>query len=184
MPYSKSGESLVINKDVFEAEGSKAAGSDAYDSKGALAYKAPISSSAKKKYNVPTNWKELIATARQMKIDYPDLFSTEKQYNSDGLFYAVPFCYESSQNMFISFAEMMDIPYSSNSSNKVKDQILFNNDKAKEMVVQLKNGITKALSVQKSTSKTSDVYHEYASSMLSYGRAFMVIVSTTHARYF
>lgn len=84
-----------------------------------------------------------------MKIDYPDLFSTEKQYNSDGLFYAVPFCYESSQNMFISFAEMMDIPYSSNSSNKVKDQILFNNDKAKEMVVQLKNGITKALSVQK-----------------------------------
>lgn len=39
MPYSKSGESLVINKDVFEAEGNKAAGSDAYDSKGALAYK-------------------------------------------------------------------------------------------------------------------------------------------------
>lgn len=185
MPYSKSGESLVINKDVFEAEGSKAAGSDAYDSKGALAYKAPISSSAKKKYNVPTNWKELIATARQMKIDYPNLFSTEKQYNSDGLFYAVPFCYESSQNMFISFAEMMDIPYSSNSSSNVNDQILFNNDKAKELVVQLKKWNNEGLiCTQNQLPKTSDVYHEYASSMLSYGRAFMVIVSTTHARYF
>lgn len=76
MPFSKSGETLAVNQSVFDKEGAGKAGSDSADKDGNASYTAPTSAASKAKYSVPTNYKELIATARKMKEDYPSLFKT------------------------------------------------------------------------------------------------------------
>lgn len=183
MPFSKSGETLAVNQSVFDKEGAGKAGSDSADKNGKASYVAPTSAASKAKYSVPTNYKELIATARKMKEDYPSLF--KNQYDSNHYFNAVPFCYDSAENMYISFSEMMGIPYTSNKSSNVAEQVLFNNDQAKALVVQLKKWNNEGLICTQNQLPISEgTYHQYSSTMLAQGTIFMCITSTAGARYF
>lgn len=197
MPYSKSSETLVVNQDVFNKVGAGAAGENTYSDSTktnddgtkttttSASYVAPVAVDSKVAYSVPTNWKELIATARQMKVDFPTVFKNQK--DADGYFTAIPFCWDSGENMMISMFEMMDIPYTSNASSNVAEQILFNNDQAKELVVQLKKWNNEGLICTQSQLPITNAakgYHQYSSNMVASGSIFMCISSTAGARYF
>lgn len=180
LPYSKSGEMLSFNQDVFDKVGAGEAG------KANGTYVAPVSLASKVAYSVPTNYKDLISTARKMKADYPSLFSDANQKDANGFFKNIPFCYDSGENMFISFSQMMNIPYTK-ADGSVAEQILFKNDDAKKLVVQLKKWNNEGLMCTQNQLPFSDSqgkYHEYSSNMFVKGNIFMCITSTTGARYF
>lgn len=182
LPYSKSAESMVINKTVFEKVGAGECGTTV--EKG---YTAPTAAASKKAYSIPTSWTELAALGRQMLLDYPELFDKSTTIDSDGLLTAIPVCYDSAENMFISFAEMMGIKYTSNATDSVAEQILFKNDDAKNLLVQLKKWVNEGwLGTQSMlyyTNKASG-YHQYSSTMLANGKCFICFSSTAGARYF
>lgn len=185
LPYSKSSETLVVNQTAFDQVGAGYSGTDTYSKANVESYDAPYAEASKTKYSVPTNWKELIATARKIKQDYPTVF--ENQFDADGYFTAVPFCYDSGENMIISLMEMMDIPYTSNESTLVTEQVLFNNDKAKDLVVQLKKWNLEGLIATQNQLYITDAakgYHQYSSTLMANGDCFMCVSSTAGARYF
>ena len=188
LPYSKSGETFVYNETVFNQVGAGKCGTDTYttDSTGkqVASYTAPVASASKQKYNVPTNWNELIATARQIKDDFPEVF--ENQKDSDGYFNAVPFCWDSTENMAISLFKNAGIDYTA-TGDKITDRVLFNNNKAKELVVQLKKWNNEGLIATQNQlpySNKAKGYHNYGSTYFAYGKIFMSMSSTAGARYF
>lgn len=176
LPYSKSGETFVYNETVFNKVGKGAAGED----KGT--YKAPVAGESKTKYAVPTNWDEMIAIARKMKTDFPDVFKNQR--DSNNYFTAVPFCWDSTENMFISLMQNAGIPYTA-SGDKIEDRVLFNNQQAKDLVVQLKKWNNEGLiCTQNQLPISSGTYHEYGSNIFCKGNIFMSMSSTAGARYF
>ncbi|MFA6754886.1 MAG: extracellular solute-binding protein [Bacilli bacterium] len=184
LPYSKSAECMAINKSVFDKVGAGECGVDTFY-KDNPSYVAPVAASSKAKYEIPTNWTDLIKIGRQMKTDFPEVFSNN--VDSDGYFTAVPICYDSAENMFISFANMMNIPYTSNESTEVAKQILFNNEAAKKLVVQLKKWNNEGILGIQNTNYLSDAtkgYHQYSSTMMTAGSCFVCFSSTAGARYF
>lgn len=184
LPYSKSGETFVYNETVFNQVGAGKAGTDTIDSKGNAVYTAPVAAATKEKYNVPTNWDELIATARKIKADFPEVFADQK--DSDGYFKAVPFCWDSAENMIISLLKNAGIDYTS-SGDKITDRVLFKNDKAKELVIQLKKWNNEGLICtqnQLPITNAAKQYHAYGSNLFCNGKIFMSMSSTAGARYF
>lgn len=178
LPYSKSGETFVYNETVFNKVGAGKAGNDN------SVYTAPVAAESKVKYDVPTNWTELIATARQIKADFSEVF--ENQKDSDGYFTAVPFCWDSAENMIISLLKNAGINYTS-SGDKASDRVLFNNDDAKNLVVQLKKWNNEGLICtqnQLPITNASKGYHAYGSNLFCNGKIFMSMSSTAGARYF
>ena len=181
LPYSKSAETLAVNLDVFNAEGAGAVA----DIEVSDSYTVPVAAETKTKYEIPTNWKELISLARQMKVDFPDVFANQKDAN--GYFEAVPFVYDSAENMFISFLTMSDLPYTDASGETIADQILFNTEGAQEIVKQLKKWVDEGLICTQDQLYYTDEasgYHQYSSTLVTYGKVFMCISSTAGARYF
>lgn len=181
LPYSRSSEALFINQSVFDQVGEGESGHTASDDSninGGEQYIAPVAIDSKQAYEVPTTWGEMIALARQMKEDYPDLFAD--QYDDDGWFKAVPICYDSPDNLFISLCKMMDIDYTSLTAPT------FNNDDVKTMMIQLKKWANEGLictADQLTWSRTNPAYHSYSTSMVNYGSVFMLISSTTSGSY-
>ncbi len=184
LPYSKSAECFVYNKTVFDKVGEGKAGTDTTDSKGNAVYTAPVASASKTKYSVPTNWDELIATARKIKADFPEVFANQR--DGDNFFTAVPFCWDSTENMIISLLKNANIPYTANGSTAAQ-RVLFNNDDAKALVVKLKKWNDEGLICTQNqlpyTNKASG-YHAYGSNYFCNGKIFMSISSTAGARYF
>lgn len=182
LPYSKSGEMFVVNKDVFDLEGAGAAGTDSLvtSSDGTVSgYKAPVALASKTKYSVPENFTDLITTARKMKADFPEVFTNNRDKN--GLLTAVPFVWDSAQNMVISLFKNMNIDYTDSSSIK------FNNEKAKQLLAQLTKWNKEGLIATQNQLYYSDEakgYHQYSSTMMTSGTVFMCISSTAGARYF
>ena len=180
LPYSKSAETLAVNQDVFDKVGAGACGTTQTEG-----YTAPVAAETKQKYEIPSNWEELIATARQMKVDFPQTFETQK--NGDGLFSAVPFVYDSAQNMFISFLTMSGIEYTDASGKDLAHQILFNTEETKDILIQLKKWNNEGLICSQNQLEWSNQalgYHQYSSTLLAQGKVFMCISSTAGARYF
>lgn len=183
LPYSRSTEGLFINDSVFEKVGEGAAGHTASEDpalNGGEQYIAPVAASSKAAYEVPTDWTEMIDLARQMMVDFPDTFSEENRYDEDGNFKAVPICYDSADNLFISLCKMMNIDYTSLTAPT------FNNDDVKNMLIQLKKWNNEGLICTKNQltwSKTSPEYHAYSTSMVNYGSVFMLISSSTSGMY-
>src|SRR5574344_618326 len=178
MPYSKSGETMSINKTIFDKVGAGETGTTSGN------YTAQVAKDTKKAYATPTSWTELMATARQMKIDYPDTF--KDNVDSDGLFTAIPVCYDSAENMYISFSKMLGIPYTASGST-VKDQVLFNNADARKMVVELKKWNNEGLLATQNQlyySNKAKGYHQYSSTMVTNGKCFVAFSSTAGATYF
>lgn len=179
MPFSKSGETLVVNQSVFDKVGAGECGTST------STYTAPVAAASKVKYEIPTNWVELINTARQMKKDFPEVFANQR--DSNGYFTAVPFCWDSTQNMIISLFKNMGIPYTDGSGETVSKQILFNNPEAKKLLVQLKEWNEEGLICtqdQLPLTNVSKGYHEYSSNMSAKGTIFMSISSTAGTRYY
>jgi hypothetical protein len=186
MPYSKSSETLVVNKTVFDKVGAGKAGTDTVKSGTTTAvYTAPVAADTKVAYTVPTNWTDMIKIARQMKVDFPDLFKEQK--DTDGYFKSIPFCWDSGENMFISLCKSMNIPYTDGTGADVAHQVLFNNDAAKKLVVQLKKWNNEGLICtqnQLPITNAAKGYHDYSSNKVVAGTIFMAVSSTAGARYF
>ena len=185
LPYSRSSEALFINQTVFDKVGGGKCGNDSKeevmtDENGELleCYTAPTAPDTKEKYEVPTDWTEMIDLARQMKADFPDIFNGAKdQY---GCMMTMPICYDSGDNLFISFCKMMGIDYTSES------EVLFNNDDAKQMMIQLKKWNNEGLigtADQLRMTNEAKGWHEYSTSALNFCHCFMLISSTTSGMY-
>lgn len=184
LPFSKSGETFVYNETLFNKVGAGKAGTDTKDDKGNAVYTAPVAKDTKAKYDVPTNWDEMISLARKMKEDFPEVFANQK--DSDGYFTAVPFCWDSTENMIISLLKNANINYTA-SGDKVSDRVLFNNEEAKKLVVQLKKWNNEGLICtqnQLMLTNAAKGYHAYGSSLFANGKIFMSVSSTAGARYF
>lgn len=189
LPFSKSSETLVVNQSVFDKVGAGECGTTTYttdkDGNQIVSYAAPVAASTKAKYEIPTNWVELIQTARKMKDDFPEVFANQRDEN--GYFTAVPFCWDSTQNMIISLFKNMGIPYTNGAGNTVSEKILFNNDKAKALLKQLKAWNDEGLICtqdQLPITNVSKGYHDYSSNMAAKGKIFMSISSTAGTRYY
>ncbi len=186
LPYSRSSEALYINDTVFEKEGAGAAGTDGTDAAEnyGIAYSAPVSTESKQKYSIPTNYSELIATARQIKADYPERFGDDVQKDSDGYFVACPFIYDSADNMFITFCKMLGIDYADGDGEGVAEQVLFNNQEAKNMMIELKKLNNEGLiCTGDQLYMSSATYHQYSTSVFDAGDCFMLVTSTTGGSY-
>lgn len=191
LPYSKSSETLVVNQTVFDQVGAGASGTSSSSETG---YQAPIAKASKTKYEIPQNWTELIQTARKMKADYPEVFADnnpkdgkDANVDSQGFFNAVPFCWDSAENMIISLLQNMDIPYTDANGNSNATKILFNNTEAKKLVAQLKKWNNEGLIATQDQLYISDPtkgYHQYSSTMVAQGDCFMCVSSTAGSRYF
>ena len=180
LPYSRSSEAMFINETVFDKVGEGACGNDSDPAvMGDLEkYTAPIAASTKVAYDVPTTWTEMIDLARQMKADFPEVFANQR--DSQNMLKAVPICYDSGDNMFITFCKMMGIPYTDEAS------VLFNNDDAKQMMIQLKKWNNEGLigtADQLPITNAEEGWHEYSTSMVNYGKVFILISSTTSGMY-
>ena len=178
LPFSKSAETMAINKSVFDKVGAGEAGTSTGT------YAAPVSTGSKQAYSVPTTWNDLMDLAQTMLDDYPEVFADN--IDEDGLFTAVPVCYDSAENMFITFLYNLGIDYTAN-ADTVIEQVLFNNDDAKKMVVQLKkwnNAGLLATQNQLYYSNKASGYHQYSSTMVASGTCFVAFSSTAGASYF
>lgn len=184
LPYSRSSEALWINESVFDKVGAGAAGHTASDDpkvNGGEQYIAPVAIDSKKAYEVPTTWSEMIELARQMKKDFPETFANQR--DEDHWFTAVPICYDSGDNLFISLCKMMGINYTSDI------RATFDNDDVKKMLVQLKEWNNEGLICTADQfyisgySDTGEAYHQYSTSMVNFGKTFMLISSTTSGMY-
>lgn len=193
LPYSKSGETLAINQSVFDLEGAGKAGEDTTkkvtDKEGkestVAVYTAPVAKDTKTKYNVPENFYEMIEVARKMKADFPDLFKNQR--DAKGYFTAVPFCWDSSENMFISLLKNAGIAYTNgNGADAVAKNTWFS-DEAKALMMQIKKWNNEGLIATQNQLPITDEknqYHEYSSNMVTKGTIFMAVSSTAGASYF
>lgn len=110
---------------------------------------------------VPTTWDEVITVSRALKALYPT---------------TVPFGYDSDANWFITLCEQMGIPYTSVQEG---NNFLFNNDRAKALVGQMKQWYDEKLIVTQGTSANN----EYTSNQFVAQKLFMAIGSTGGTRY-
>jgi ABC-type glycerol-3-phosphate transport system substrate-binding protein len=190
MPYSKSSETLVVNNSVFAKVGAGDCGTTTTKTSGTTTtnvYTAPVAADTKAAYTIPTTFTDLIKVAKTMKTDFPTLFGDDVQRDADGYFKAIPFCWDSGENMFISFCENLGIKYTDGTKTALADQVLFNNADAKKLVVQLKKWNNEGLICtqnQLPITNAAKGYHDYSSNKVVAGTVFMCVSSTAGARYF
>ncbi len=172
LPFGKSAESLMVNHEVFAAVGATAAGEQAGS------YPAPVAATSKKAYAHPGTFTEMMDLARAMKTDYPEIFANQKDENN--YFTAVPLCYETPENLFFTIMESEGIPYVA-AIDSAKDGVLFNNERAKEAMVQLKKWNNEGLICCSDNLYLSDPSkgdHQYPSTLFAEGKCFMIIATT------
>ena len=173
LPFGKSTEALMVNHEVFEAAGATAAG--VKQEKG---YPAPTAASTKAKYTHPETFSDMMELARKMKADYPDVFASQK--NEAGYFTACPLIYETAENLFCTVMESAGISYMA-ANDTASAGVLFNNDKAKEAIIQLKKWNNEGLICVSDNLYFTDEskgYHAYPSSVFADGKCFMIIATT------
>ena len=173
LPFGKATEALMLNHEVFNAVGSEAAGVKQKDG-----YPAPSAISTKKAYSHPETFYDMMQLAAQMKTDYPEIFATQK--DGAGYFTACPLIYENGDDLFFTVMESAGIPYVA-AVDSAKDGVLFNNDKAKEAVCQLKKWNNEGLICVAENLYLKDEVknvHVYPSDVFSAGKCFMVIATT------
>ncbi len=185
LPYSKSGETLAVNQTVFDQVGAGKSGTDTTNASGAAVYTAPTAVESKTKYEIPQNFYDMIETARKMKADYPSVFADQR--DADGFFKAVPFCWDSSENMFISLLKNAGIAYTNGAASSPVEQNAWYSDAAKNLMMQLKKWNNEGLIATQNqlpyTNRDKD-YHQYSSTMVTNGVIFMAVSSTAGASYF
>ena len=111
-------------------------------------------------WSVPQTWDQMWSLCREIKANYPDV---------------IPLGYDSDSNLFISMCEQMGIPYTSATGN----HYLFDNDKAKAMVADLKSKYDEGLFITKGSSGNNT----YTSTKFTNAEILMSIGSTGGTTY-
>ncbi|MCR5079471.1 MAG: extracellular solute-binding protein [Bacilli bacterium] len=175
LPYSKSTDALMINKEVMSVTGANKAGVDAGD------YVAPTSVNANKAaYAYPTSFEGLMDLAEDWVEDFPRSFSTERDAN--GYITSCPVIYEDPANLFITLLESKGIPFMTNDTDPVKSVPFLNDAKAKELAADLTEWNHKGLLATKYQFPMINSYsHEYPSTIFGQGKCFAILASTTGA---
>ncbi len=114
-------------------------------------------------WTVPNTWDQMWTLCKEIKATYGDEI-------------VAPLGYDSDSNLFISFCEQRDIPYTSATGDQ---HYLFDNDKAKEMVTDLKAKYDEGLFITKGSSGNNT----YTSSKFTAGEILMSIGSTGGTTY-
>ncbi len=194
LPYSKSAETLVVNQTIFDKVGEGKAGTDTEkdvkDNSGnvtgkAAVYTAPVAAATKKAYTIPENIYELADLARTIKTDFPELYKNQK--DKDGYFTAIPFCWDSAENMFISALQNSGIAYTDGLKSTAACRVLFKNEDAKKLMIQLKKWNNEGLICtqnQLPITNAAKRNHQFSSNMVVAGSIAMAMSSTAGARYF
>ncbi len=115
-------------------------------------------------YDVPQTWDEVFAIAEDIKTREPD---------------AIPFGYDSEDNLFITAAKQWGAPYTGYNTETGKGEVQFNNDTAKDMVKYFKDKVDRGLMLTRALNGdayTSDIFKTNA-------RLYMYVGSTGGTRY-
>ncbi len=114
-------------------------------------------------YQVPTTWDQVFEIAEQIKEDEPT---------------AIPFGYDSEDNLFITGCEQWDAPYTGYNVTTGRGEVQFNNDTAKTMVKYFKDKVDRGLMLTRSLNGayTSDIFKTNQ-------KLYMYVGSTGGTRY-
>jgi multiple sugar transport system substrate-binding protein len=115
-------------------------------------------------YSVPRTWDEVFAIAADIK---------SREAN------AIPFGYDSEDNLFITAAKQWDAPYTGYNNATGRGEVLFNNTKAKEMVKYFKDKVDRGLMITRALNAdayTSDIFKTNQ-------KLYMYVGSTGGTRY-
>lgn len=115
-------------------------------------------------YEVPTTWDEVFAIAEDIKLREPD---------------AIPFGYDSEDNLFITASKQWGAPYTGYNEETGRGEVQFNNDESKEMVKYFKDKVDRGLMLTRSlngNAYTSDI-------MKTNQKLYMYVGSTGGTRY-
>lgn len=115
-------------------------------------------------YAVPTTWDELFAIAEDIKLREPD---------------AIPFGYDSEDNLFITASKQWGAPYTGYNETTGKGEVQFNNDLSKEMVTYFKDKVDRGLMLTRGLNGdayTSDIFKTNK-------KLYMYVGSTGGTRY-
>lgn len=174
LPYSKSTDALMLNKEVMTCVGGQKAGVDA------KSYVAPEAKEGKKAYNNPTSFEGLMELARSWVADFPGVFTNER--DADGYLHDCPVIYEDAANLFITLLESKGIPFVTNDSNPVTATAFVNSQEAKNLAIQLAKWNHEGLLATKNQFPMINSYsHEYPSTIFGNGKCFAILASTTGA---
>lgn len=119
-------------------------------------------------WEVPTTWDEMWALCQTIRDAYPQM--------SDGAYTYYPLGYDSDSNLYITLSQQKGIPFTSSAAGS---HYLFNNDKAKTMMSELKGHYDDHLFITKGTTANST----YTSTKFTAGEIFMSIGSTGGTSY-
>jgi multiple sugar transport system substrate-binding protein len=115
-------------------------------------------------YSVPTTWDEVFAIAEDIKSREPE---------------AIPFGYDSEDNLFITGSAQWEAPYTGYNDETGQGEVLFNNDKSKEMVSYFKDKVDRGLMITRTLNGES-----YSSDTFNTGeKLYMLVGSTGGTRY-
>jgi len=115
-------------------------------------------------YEVPSTWDEVFAIAEDIKTREPD---------------AIPFGYDSEDNLFITGSAQWDAPYTGYNETTGHGEVQFNNDTSKSMVKYFKEKVDQGLMLTRSLNGdayTSDIFKTNQ-------RLYMYVGSTGGTRY-
>lgn len=138
----------------------------------------------KHNYSVPSTWSELISLARQIRKDYPSIYKEENKGNA-GSGAVAPIGYDSYDNMFITFANMLDIPYGGNTDTNnnghidKEEAVKFNNESTYKMVRMIKDWYDEGLITVKDTLNFAEKGKHYINEPFTSGESLIVLNSTT-----
>ncbi len=115
-------------------------------------------------YSVPTTWDEVFAIAEDIKSREAD---------------ALPFGYDSEDNLFITASEQWNAPYTGYNATTGLGEVQFNNDESKAMVTYLKDKVDRGLMITRSLNGDA-----YSSDTFNTGeKLYMLVGSTGGTRY-
>lgn len=115
-------------------------------------------------YDVPTTWDEVFAIAQTIKDSEPD---------------AIPFGYDSEDNLFITGSEQWDAPYTGYNEETGAGEVQFNNETSKDMVRYFKDKVDNGLMVTRSLN--GDAYS--SDTFVTGEKLYMLVGSTGGTRY-
>lgn len=115
-------------------------------------------------YDVPTTWDEVFAIAEDIKLREPT---------------AIPFGYDSEDNLFITASKQWQAPYTGYNTETGKGEVQFNNDTSKDMVKYFKDKVDRGLMLTRSLNGDA-----YTSDIVKTGeKMYMYVGSTGGTRY-
>lgn len=115
-------------------------------------------------YDVPETWDEVFAIAADIKLREPD---------------AIPFGYDSEDNLFITGSKQWDAPYTGYNAETGRGEVQFNNADSKTMVKYFKDKVDKGLMLTRELNGQA-----YTSDIFKTGeRLYMYVGSTGGTRY-